>query len=78
MCGVFHFLCTAPRFTRSGRESLVDQCQGKVDEAREEQRRLDQERDSLEEDKSELQEKLSKAEVRRGNGGDDYFRSHLN
>ena len=58
------FPLTAPRFTSSGRESLVDQYQGKVDEAKERQRRLDQERGTLEEEKSELQEKLSKAEVR--------------
>ena len=42
----------------------MDQYQGKVDEAKETQRRLDQERGSLEAEKSELQEKLSKAEVR--------------
>ena len=64
---MFHFPAshlTAPRFTASGRESLVDQYQGKVDKAKEEQRRLDQRRGSLEEEKSELQEKLSTAEVR--------------
>lgn len=60
---VLHILFAASRFTASGRESMVDQYQVKVDEANEHKRRLDQERGSLEREKNELQEKLSKAEV---------------
>ena len=61
--GVLHVLLAAYRFTASGRESMVDQYQGKVDETNTQKRRLDQERGSLEGEKNELQEKLSKAEV---------------
>ena len=62
-CGVLHVLFAASRFIASGRESMVDQYQGNVDETNAQKKRLDQERGSLEGEKNELQEKLSKAEV---------------